>query len=41
MEDIRNAASADKDMREESNEDVEEEQPVPVFWEVVAGSEMM
>jgi hypothetical protein len=35
VEDICNAASEDKDVREESD-DLDEEQPVPTFGEAVA-----
>jgi hypothetical protein len=41
MEDIFNATSEDKDMGEESNEDAEEEQPVPTFEGAVADFEMV
>lgn len=41
MEDIHNAASTDKGMVEESNEDVEEKQSVPTFGKQVAGFEMV
>jgi hypothetical protein len=37
MEDTCNAVSTDEDIREYSNEDVEAVQPIPTFWEAVAG----
>lgn len=41
MEDICSTASEDKYVEEKSDEDVEEEQSVPTFWEVVAGLEIV
>jgi hypothetical protein len=35
MEDTCNAASTAKDIRVYSNEAVELEQPIPIFWEAV------
>jgi hypothetical protein len=39
VEDICDAASTGKDIRVDSNEDMEEKQPVPTFGEAVTGSE--